>query len=439
MKSDSGVTLIEMAVAIAILGIVLMINANFMGKIGENSTKSRIYGTQKILASVVKNAIQSPSTISFSISRSSKNRTLARCLLSMGTKIDLHKMCYGLRKKDGGNIPQHEIILFRQSDTLGVMADEISGIYYDINGNPCKKGSKNCIFYVDTRFYIRCIDIREQISDLKKNRDSLINYDSDRIKIIDTEISRLESLNQCGNGIDQLFISYQVRQISPSNPNKILRVIPKTQDYAILSSKNILGANRNNKCGSGAPNLIDSENLQKGSLRNSFQEGFYASLVGYHDNGSPICKCIYPFIEIPNPKKVDHSIDSDVPLCRLMTDQELSCDPNSKDSYLRGINDRSEAKEVFCVDEESAFTCEPRNPHIGCPAGSWVNSYLSQTCDFECQYIPNKERICSFIWSSGMYINDGSDNLAITGFSCSTLSLECCFPTRYKDSWYNEN
>lgn len=439
--TESGVTLLEMVVSLGVLGVVLSTSAHFIGKLGENSSRGRVYDTHKRLAGMLKNAVESPSVISFSLTKSIKNRNIAKCLLSMGTKNDISGLCKGLKKQRGGTEDQHEMVLFQQNDSLGTSSDQISGMYYDVNGEVCEKGKKSCIFYAETKFYIRCIDVSKRVDKAQAELQDLMNagLDQDKVRIKRDELEKLQNIRECGLGPDQVHISYQVRQVSAFNPGKTIRKIPKQPRYITLSSRQILGPDKNSQCGSGAPMMLKEGTVSAEDLKDQFPSGYYASLVGYEENGNPICKCLYPFVQIPNPDNLDADTESNHPLCRLMTEKELSCDPDASNSYLRGINDRDEGKEVLCVNEEDAFECSPRDPHTGCPEGSWINAYESESCEFQCDYIPDMVRTCSFQWSYGKYMNDdNSDNIALDGFGCSTLSLECCHPARFKDKWYDE-
>jgi len=216
----------------------------------------------------------------------------------------------------------------------------------------------------------------------------------------------------------------------------MLNQIPAVPRYISMSATQILGPHRFSDCGSGAPLLEEfdsglADNLRGDRFRSEFSSGYYATLVGYEESGKPICKCVYPFVKVG--EEHDPKTNSVVPVCRMMTDQELACSGDK--SYIRGIRYKEENKELICVSDEQAFNCSPYDPGPtakGCPAGTWLNRYLMGECEFTCDYISDQNRKCEVEWLVGVPMPSTDDEGAFPYFECDKKILECCKLTQYQ-------
>ena len=406
-KSQRGVSMVEVLVALTVLAIAMAASNAYFGKVAKTKRKSRLRDVQKRIGAVIKNSLKSPSDIYYSVSRHGRNPRLAACVLGVPVPSNPSLDCSDAIKIVGSNT-QHTFGLYKVTDSTGTSGKAISNpevgdeVYYDINGKRCARDDEKCAFSAETDFYVSCN------------------------KAVDSN---------CENGATQVFFSYQVKQISGtfSLLGKTLPPYPKVRRYTSMSTTQIIGPQKNSECGSGRQDFENFDPADRGSFSSDFAEGYYATLVGYDEYGKAICECIYPFVRIGEER--DPATGLTVPLCRILTSEELAC---GEDEFLRGVKDVDNEegvgqKEVICAREDQAFTCEPKTPYEACPTTHWISRVTSTDCDFTCHYKGDEVRTCEFSWDhygGNFDLKPDVENepLGQGHFACLTRQMYCCQP-----------
>ena len=417
LKSQNGVSITEVIVALSIIGIALAASNTYFGQVAKDKRKTRLRDVQRRIASVIKNSLKSPADIYYSVSQHGKNPGLAACVLGVALPGHLGLNCTEVLKKtivNPLNPQQHTFGLFKVTDASGTSGKALthpergSPVYYDINGDYCEEDeAKKCAFEAETDFYVTC----------DKSSDP-----------------------NCLKGATQVFFSYQVKQVSETflNLGKSIPPYPKVRKYTSMSTTQILGPQRFSECGSGVPELDDFDPQSIGNFSNEFTKGFYATLIGYDEYGKARCECVYPFVRVTEAR--DPKTGLLVPVCRLLGEEELACDAGDG-KYVRGIMDvdRDGAgeghKELICVGEDAAFDCGVMGVYDDCPAGAWITQISRNNCEFSCEYVANQVRTCTFFWhhSTGDSVPqaDDMDEGSFGEFTCIDRQTYCCQPSRY--------
>lgn len=405
LKSQEGVSVVEVLVALTIMTIAIAASNAYFGEFANKKRKNRLRDVQQRIASVLHNSLKSPADIYYSVSRHDRNPSLAACLLGVTLPGNPGLNCTEVRRIAGSQ--QHTFGLYKVTDASGTAGKALSHsesgemVYYDINGATCESNNPqaDCAFEAETDFYITC------------------NTGTDP---------------NCENGATQAFFSYQVKQVEGTYTGlgSPLPPYPKIRRYSSMSTVQILGPQRFSECGSGVPQLAGFDPANAGNFSNEFTNGYYATLVGYDDVGKPVCQCVYPFEKVAD--EVDPKTGLTVPVCRLLTQQELACGAGE---YLRGAKDGEDDRELICVNEGEAFNCIQMASYDDCPADHWITRSVNQNCLFSCDYIPTENRECKFEWEHLRGdIPQPGNNLANDGaqgdFSCEQ-EMYCCKPSFY--------
>lgn len=399
-NSKSGFSLMEVMIAVSILGIAILGTSGFLGQVLKSKRKDRLRQTQEIIAASLKNSMRSPSHILYSITRHDVNPTLAKCLL-------------GIKQSNGSSVcpmamdPKKPISfgLYEVTNSDGTKGKLLSSpeqgqpIYYDINGEFCTNLKDNCIFEAKTYFYVSC----------------------DRTKD-----------PSCSNGATQLFFSYQIEQKIPiKSLGAKLPPYPRVPIVTPLNAVQILGPHRFSKCGGDVSKLDE----KSGNFSKDYAKGHFANLVGYDNTGNPICKCLYPFVK--ESEETDPITGMVTPVCRLLTKQELSCDDsNAETAYLRGFKSSDDAKEAICVNQDDAFDCESMLLGDDCPTGSWITTQVATSCIFVCEFVPDMDvHTCEISWEFPHPAGPGQleDDHVFPDFVCENRDLYCCQPTQFSE------
>jgi prepilin-type N-terminal cleavage/methylation domain-containing protein len=151
-KQSRGASLIEIMIALAILGIVVAGVSSFMGKQIRTSNQLKAKQTQVRLADRIRLALSDPDNIHASAvyNTGSNNQKLRSCIEDAGTcnKSALVQAAYpnpfnlyrAIKNPDG-------------SDGAEKIA---GGIMYDFDGDQCAPGDSGCVFEVSTYFWATC-------------------------------------------------------------------------------------------------------------------------------------------------------------------------------------------------------------------------------------------------------------------------------------------
>ncbi|MFK7824049.1 MAG: prepilin-type N-terminal cleavage/methylation domain-containing protein [Oligoflexales bacterium] len=416
-KSQIGVSMVEVLVALSVLAIAMAASNAYFGKVSKSKRKNRLRDIQKRIAIVIKNSLKSPADIFFSVSRHDKNPSLAACVLGIELPSKPGSNCSDVLKKSIVNPlnPQHHTFgLYKVTNSSGTSGKAITNpenggeVFYDINGKACNEGEDNCVFAAESDFYVSCPD---------------------------------DPANpNCENGATQVFFSYQVRQVDTEDKailslGRKLPPYPKVRRYTSMSMIQIVGPQKFSECGSGIKGVDDF---------NPENKGFYATLAGFDETGKAKCECVYPFIQVE--KKKDPRTGLTVPVCRILTAEELACGSNE---YLRGIRDvdlrggrdvdinagGKGRKELICVGEQEAFNCRKMEIYDKCSASHWISQITNVECDFTCHYLGDQERTCKISWdhykrnfdlTAGVDIE--TDAVGIGYFDCYRKEMYCCQP-----------
>ncbi|NRA45007.1 MAG: type II secretion system protein [Oligoflexales bacterium] len=428
LKSQKGVSITEVIVALSIIGIAIAASNTYFGQVSKGKRKARLRDVQRRIATVIKNSLKSPADIYYTVSRHDKNPTLAGCVLGVALPGETGLNCTKALKKNVVNPlnpVQHEFGLFKITNASGIDGKALTNpergkkVYYDINGKICdEEDDERCAFEADTDFFVTC------------NRDS---------SEFDSEEDQVEVDPDCHKGATQVFFSYQVRQKSGkfSLLGKEIPPYPKVRRYTSMSTTQILGPHRFSECGSGVPDLQEFDSASdRASFSSEFSEGFYATLVGYDEYGKAKCECVYPFVRVT--ERRDPKTGLMVPVCRILAKDELAC---NEDQYVRGVRDvdRDESgkgrKDLICVGEDSAFDCAVMGVYDDCPDGAWITQVSRNNCEFACEHKPDQVRTCTFQWfsSAGDSVpqEDDLDENVFGDFACIDRQLYCCQPSRY--------
>ena len=399
-------SLVEVLVAIGVLSTVIFASTQYFGSVNRGKQKDRLRDMQKTLASVVKNAIKSPSNIFYSVSRYDVNPSLASCVLNIKVDASTGK-CDDAT--DRSNPVRFAVFSITSQD--GMQALQLSTgqtatgiIYYDINGKVCKKANdRKCFFEVETKFYATCAG---------------------------------DGTTDCPRGASQVFFTYEVRQKVGVFDDFFgiwrLPPYPKKTTYISMTPGQILGPDRNSECGSDAFNQGASD-MAATTFEKVFsnKEGFFGTLTGYDQYGRPKCECLYPFEWVADEEDGDTGIT--YPVCKLIPAERLSCE---KGAYLRGVQSTKDNKSVICKNILEAFDCtQTYSDRDNCGDGYFLMKFVRSPCLFRCQYTPDKVRTCNFVWTT----SGGSQQLTPKSesggtevrFSCDTKEIKCCRPKMY--------
>lgn len=400
-----GSGLIEVIVAVVILTIAVAATSQFFGSVFKEKKKDRLRQTQQALASSIASSIKSPSDLLYSITRHDINPTLAYCVLAISqsnSNGNTVSAC-SLARDEKKPVP---FALFQVTNSDGSEGTQITSSersqksYYNVDGKPCSTlGQSSCVFEASTFFYVAC------------------NKTSDPM---------------CINGVEQIFVGYQVSQVRPIDSlGKSLPAFPKVPKFAPLTASQVLGPNRYSKCGADTARLKGDSTASK-SFSQKYQKGNFANLVGYDSAGKPICKCLYPFVE--EGKEKDPQTGLTTPVCRLLTEKELGCKDQSG-AYLRGFQSEDNSKTSICVDSENAFDCVKLVAGDICPLGAWVTDLSHTFCMFSCEFTPKPKHTCSITFSTKTFLSvptsDPKDEEVFTDISCSISEKYCCQPSMY--------
>lgn len=401
LKSQKGATLVEVLVSVAVLGAASFATYQFFSQVSKSKRKDRMRDVQNQIATSIVNSLKSPSHIFYSVSRYDLNPTMASCLL------DINAASKGKCSSVLSRSTAKNFALFSVTNMMGTRGTQLTGdelakkpVYYDNNGDICsRKDNSSCIFEATSKFYVSC----------DKSKDP-----------------------SCSKGANQIYFAFKVaqREGSFASLGRKLPDVPKVEKFLPMTVIQVLGPNRNNECGSGTPKL-ENFNGDGNSFTGEFDGGYFATLVGYDDHGKPKCECIYPFVKIG--EEIDPKTNVSVPVCRVLTQDELTCDTSSSNAYLRGYKNNQEDKSAICVSQEDAFDCLNMEPGEICPEGSWITEFVRSECEFTCDYAADKKRTCSFSWLYPLEAGpEDNDDGAFVGFDCYQRDLYCCQPSRFK-------
>lgn len=403
--SQGGMTLTETLLAITVISIVVFSTMQFFSYINREKQKTRLRNMQKTIAASLRNAVKSPANIFYSVSRYDINPVLSSCILKININGKSGDCSLALNRSNPVSFA-----LYSVTSQDGMQGIQISSgengtpVYYDINGKQCKnQKDKNCFFEAKTMFYASC----------KGDGSSL-----------------------CPQGASQISFTYSV-EIRKSIFQDLFGLwsippYPKKRQYISMTPGQILGPDRNSQCGSDAFNQgtsdIPADKFQKFF---STREGFFGTLTGYDAYGRPECECLYPFEWVGDEEDPETGIT--YPVCRLMQAEQLACQTGS---YLRGVHSEKDDKSVICKNNREAFECTEDEPtKDSCPDGYFLMQYVRSQCLFRCQYIPDQERICDFIWNP----DKGSEQITKAEesggvdvrFTCDVKEKKCCRPRMY--------
>jgi type II secretory pathway pseudopilin PulG len=400
--SESAFTLLEAMVAIAVISISAVSITQFFANQYRQTVKEKLRLTQRSIAASLLNGLSSPTQVFYSATRSAVNPTFSYCIL-------------GIPNPDGSSActaalnPAKPIsfALFQTSNQSGTSGVQISSgetpnsvLYYDDEGNICTTpGEDNCVFTAETFFYVAC----------PQNDPS------------------------CSRGIAQAFFTYRVKQEFNFGKQKVasLSALPQVPTVIPLTGLQIVGPDRYSKCDVTSDTNLQDAPTDEARYREKIGrevKGKFASIVGYDQSGRPICECKYPFV------KLDPKDESNNPSCRLLTEDELTC----QSGYLRNY-DKASGKST-CINQKEAFSCRSISATERCGKNEWMTAGGRNSCVFSCIYYPKphpedvKPRefkiTCAFSWNSDSNIakNLGDQDYTYPDFSCpDDGEFLCCF------------
>jgi prepilin-type N-terminal cleavage/methylation domain-containing protein len=374
--TSRGFSLLEVMIASSILLFAIGGVTSFIGQMNKSKKYDRLKDVQELLGSRIKTTLSSPSHLLYSLSRHETNPTIARCLL--GIKDKNPHPCEGL------NDPKNPKIfgLYQVTGSKGTQGVLITTpekgmpIFYDIDGNLCKKQKDLCTFQAKSWFWIQC------------GKDD----------------------SKCSLGPTQVFFTYQITGQGFAPYPKKKKPLPP------LSLLQILGPNRFSQC--SEPNSKE-------------HHGF---LVGHDDRGFPLCRCLYPFVK--ESEETDPVTKRLIPRCRLLGESELACNSQDK-SFLRGFRSKEDKKEALCMDRDTAFDCAPMPMGESCPKNSWITRMASTSCSYVCEFaMDGKDHKCELNWNlidRAAEPQSLEDSGVFPDFICPISEVYCCQPSQYEE------
>ena len=428
IKSQSATTLLEVMVAVGLIGIIVAGSAQFFGATFKAQRIARIKAVYQFVAQDLANKLNTPSNLYLSLLLANNASAYVRCLLNAeitNPMDELNSVCLDLNLTtfDPTNpLPNNIFALAYQTGiaNLAIMTGDSGGNVqlYDTTGLPCRGpdvrtdqgqtilGPKPlnsqlypCVFQAAAYFYVSC-----GLSD-----------------------------PDCLSGPQVVNVGYQVSQVAPiEGQSQPFQPIPQSIHFTPIQMKDILGTFYNSTCNPGA--LVS----------------------GYNPNGTAICSCAIPYTQALNASIP--LVNNRGPICQMLTAAQLTC---PQGLLFRGVLPNGMAN---CVNPADAYNCISTGPGANdinpsgsineiqkCPAGYFVQTDYRRDCYFYCTIPKANSTSCGsnefndsrspggYVWISNdiqkpQYTqssnSSGSDVAAWykQGLVCAERQLTCCQP-----------
>ena len=262
VSNSKGATLVETLVATAILGILIIGITQFFAFTEMSKTKVKVKMVMERIAADISNKIKSPSVLYVSLLDQTNNSQLYDCVISENNGCTRDMLSHNERNP--------AFFALNYASTRNQRSQISNGtrnkLYYSVDGQLCYENNKDCIFSVDTFYYVTCAESYDSSSDCR---------------------------GQCCDGPAQLHLAYKVYQIKDAEKRwgEKLPNIPEETIFYTIDTSTILSTFSSGDC------------------------NFGASITGFQETGKTSCTCQNPYI--PNGNK-----NSRGPICTLASVQQ---------------------------------------------------------------------------------------------------------------------
>lgn len=387
-QRNCGATLIEVIVAVGIIGIMVYGMTQFIGASLKSRRRSKALSVFQFIAMDVENKLKSPSSMYFSLF-DQDNVSFISCLLGAGNGCTTNLTAKYDINRDNKN---YFALLYRVGTASGdaslSSAFANKPIYYDTNGQKCKMEDKSliCAFKLETFYFVTC------------------------------DTSNLE-IKTCLDGPEDVHVAYSLSQLDGKLKSfgAKFKSLPRTIRFITHSMTDIISSQSHSSC-------------NPGSVITGFQK----------KGGRPLCKCRPPYIS----REKEPLGNRKGPFCRMTKKAELTC---PDDKIFRGLKGDGTAN---CLTVDQAFECVSyvnKGMNVdSCDPGWWVQEDRRSDCNFYCTIPKQSSSICENNesaedrtnyqgrrigrWVNGNVLQRRVNKVYPIGLACSSRILKCCRP-----------